>query len=57
MPLIPSFTGENKLIEKLETVDDSIKLGQFMLFTDTLRKVGKHRAHVAPKDSYDDKHP
>lgn len=56
--MLPSFTGpSNGFLDKLETVPDSIKLGQYMLYTGTIVKVRSHPNIVNPPGSYEEKHP
>ena len=57
-PLLPSFIGDsnqNLLPSSLDTIQDSIKLGQFMLYTGILLKFKKHSGLIATKNSKEEK--
>ena len=55
--LLPSFTN-NDLLPQLETVTDSIKLGQLMILSGVLMKIQKHtQAHCQQPLSFYDKYP
>lgn len=54
--MMPTFVADGSLA-KLDSIDESIKLGQWMIYTELLEVVFKHPNLIVQPGSMDEKYP